>query len=74
MAAVADIPTYSPAQIAGFYAAMMKSDYVTKDQFNKNFFESWRDVMTHDERKLIRDIKHCDFSLMTVRRAGQPPC
>ena len=31
-------------QVAGFYAAMMKSDYVKKDVFNKNFMLSWREV------------------------------
>jgi hypothetical protein len=60
---------------------MMKSDYVKKEMFNKNFMISWREVrtslsvvcgtnkiqvMTKEERAHIKDLEKCDFSLMTV--------
>merc|ERR1719220_3146955 len=37
-----------------FYAKMLEHDYTSKDQFNLNFFSDWRDVMTHEEKKIIK--------------------
>jgi len=51
-------------EIAGFYAHMLDHDYVTKDVFNANFFKDWRSQMTPDERKIITDLKKCDFTQM----------
>ena len=31
-------------EVAGFYARMLEHDYVTKEQFNKNFFKDFRKV------------------------------
>ena len=43
---------------------MLDHDYTSKDTFNKNFFHDWREVMTKEERKLITDLKKCDFTKM----------
>jgi len=48
-------------EVMGFYARMLSHDYTTKDTFNKNFFEDWRAIMTHDEKKLITKLGKCDF-------------
>ena len=48
-------------EVAGFYARMIEHEYTTKDIFNKNFMEDWRKVMTDDERKVIKDLKKCNF-------------
>lgn len=49
-----------------FYAKMLTHDYTKKELFNKNFMEDWRNVMTDQERRLIRDISKCDFSEVNV--------
>eukprot|EP00124_Ichthyophonus_hoferi_P004154 Ihof_evm1s423 gene=Ihof_evmTU1s423 len=52
-------------EVAGYYAAMIRTDYATKDIFLDNFFKDWRDnFMTPQEKKLITDWKKCDFSKM----------
>ena len=50
--------------MAGFYARMLNHDYTTMDTFNKNFFNDWRKVMNSDERKMITDLKKCNFNNM----------
>ena len=47
--------------MAGFYARMIEHEYSSKDIFNNNFMEDWRKVMTDIERKLIKDLKKCNF-------------
>lgn len=47
--------------MAGFYARMIEHEYTSKDIFNKNFMEDWRKVMTDEERKIIKDLKKCQF-------------
>lgn len=49
-------------EVATFYAKMIEHDYITKDIFNKNFFKDWKKFMNSDEKKLIQDLKKCDFS------------
>lgn len=49
-------------EVAGFYAVMLKTDYIQKPVFNKNFFTCWKKTMTADERKILTDLKRCDFS------------
>ena len=41
------LPTYIPIaeEVAGFYAIMIKTDYVLNPVFNKNFFKDWYDIM-----------------------------
>lgn len=51
-------------QVASYYAKMLDHDYTSKEIFNKNFFEDWRKEMTNDERKIIKDLKKCDFKEM----------
>merc|ERR1712141_564504 len=49
-------------EVATFYGKMLDHDYTTKDIFNKNFMHDWRKIMSEEERKIIRDLKKCDFS------------
>ncbi|XP_076827555.1 DNA topoisomerase I, mitochondrial isoform X2 [Brachyhypopomus gauderio] len=49
-------------EVATFYAKMLDHEYTTKDTFQNNFFSDWREVMTEDERKLIRKLSKCDFT------------
>ena len=53
-------------EVMGFYAAMLRTDYVTDEKkaelFNKNFLADWRQEMTSEERKVIKDLKKCDFT------------
>ncbi|EGD78186.1 DNA binding/DNA topoisomerase type I [Salpingoeca rosetta] len=57
---------FEPAaeEVATFYAAMLERDYVKKPVFNKNFFADWKTTMTAQEKKDIKDLKKCDFSLI----------
>lgn len=48
-------------EVMSFYARMINHDYVTKEDFNRNFFTDWRKEMTDKERKLIKDLGKCDF-------------
>jgi hypothetical protein len=44
--------------VAGFFAAMVKTDYAQKPQFIKNFFDDWRtQFMSKEEKALITDFK-----------------
>ncbi|XP_017344819.1 DNA topoisomerase I, mitochondrial isoform X2 [Ictalurus punctatus] len=49
-------------EVATFYAKMLDHEYTTKENFQNNFFTDWREVMTEDERKLIKKLSKCDFS------------
>ncbi|KAJ3628678.1 hypothetical protein Zmor_003979, partial [Zophobas morio] len=51
-------------EVASFYATMITTDYSANPVFVKNFFNDWRTFMTHEEKKLIKSFKKCDFSLM----------
>ncbi|KAL9974220.1 hypothetical protein ACROYT_G011235 [Oculina patagonica] len=51
-------------EVASYYARMLDHDYTSKEIFNKNFFEDWRKEMTSEERKVIKDLKKCDFKEM----------
>jgi DNA topoisomerase I len=48
-------------EVMGFYAAMLRTDYVTdpvkSELFNKNFFSDWRKEMTDAERKKIKSLE-----------------
>lgn len=45
---------------------MLNHDYTTNDIFNKNFFNDWRKTMSSDEKKLITDLKKCNFRKMNT--------
>lgn len=49
-------------EVMTFYAKMLDHDYTKKEVFNTNFFNDWRKFMTEEERKLIKDLKKCDFT------------
>uniref|UniRef100_A0AC35TTJ7 DNA topoisomerase I n=1 Tax=Rhabditophanes sp. KR3021 TaxID=114890 RepID=A0AC35TTJ7_9BILA len=49
-------------EVATFYSKMLEHEYTSKPDFNRNFMEDWRSVMTPKEKELIKDIKKCDFS------------
>ncbi|TSK16099.1 DNA topoisomerase I, mitochondrial [Bagarius yarrelli] len=51
-------------EVATFYAKMLDHEYTTKEIFQNNFFTDWREVMTNDEKKLIRKLSKCDFSMI----------
>ncbi|XP_044267953.1 DNA topoisomerase 1 isoform X4 [Tribolium madens] len=51
-------------EVASFYSKMLDHDYTTKEVFNNNFFKDWRKVMTESERKLIKDLRKCNFKSM----------
>ncbi|XP_055841696.1 DNA topoisomerase 1 isoform X2 [Episyrphus balteatus] len=51
-------------EAATFYAKMLNHDYVTKKQFNENFFKDFRKTMTSKERDIIKDLKKCNFQEM----------
>eukprot|EP00041_Stephanoeca_diplocostata_P017174 m.341907 g.341907 ORF g.341907 m.341907 type:complete len:732 (-) comp20617_c0_seq1:58-2253(-) len=53
-------------EVAGFYASMQKTDYIQKKQFNDNFWKSWRELMTKEEKQHIQKLSLCDFSKMTT--------
>ncbi|CAB3408533.1 unnamed protein product [Caenorhabditis bovis] len=53
-------------EIATFYAAILDHDYTSKEQFNTNFFNDWRNNMTSKERETITDFKKCDFRNMAA--------
>lgn len=50
----------------GFYAAMLRTDYVTDEAksalFSKNFFKDWQNEMTKEEKAVIKDLKKCNFT------------
>lgn len=48
-------------EVMTFYAKMLDHDYTSKDMFNKNFFEDWRSVMTHEEKLKIEKLSKCKF-------------
>jgi len=49
-------------EVMTFYAKMLNHDYVTKEDFNRNFFHDWRKEMTNDEKQKIQDLGKCDFT------------
>ena len=51
-------------EVAGFYAVMLKTDYIAKAQFNKNFFGDWQKTMTAAEKAKLADLTKCDFTRM----------
>lgn len=51
-------------EVAGFYARMIEHEYASKDIFNRNFMEDWKKVMSDDERKVIKDLRKCNFKEM----------
>lgn len=58
-------------EVAGFYAAMLHSDYCTKEMFNKNFLFCWQKKMTKEERQTITNFKKCDFTVMQAHFSAQ---
>jgi len=58
-------------EVAGFYAGMLKRDYVTKKVFNDNFMKCWKDKMTKDEKAKITDLSKCDFGKIAAHIDAQ---
>lgn len=52
-------------EVATFYAKMIDTSFVKKSRFNANFFDDWKKFMTPNERKLIKNLKSCDFRPMS---------
>ncbi|CAG8523690.1 3283_t:CDS:10, partial [Dentiscutata heterogama] len=50
-------------EVASFYAAMLGTDYVTNETFNKNFFKDWIRVLKKSKNNPpIKDFEKCDFT------------
>jgi len=50
-------------EVATMYAAMIHTDYATKEIFRKNFMLSWRPLLKKtEEGKKVRDLSKCDFA------------
>ncbi|CAG8602219.1 21701_t:CDS:10, partial [Racocetra persica] len=50
-------------EVASFYAAMLGTDYVTNETFNKNFFKDWQKVLKKSKNNHpIKDFEKCDFT------------
>ena len=49
-------------EVATFYAALLNTDYVNNDIFNKNFIKDWQAILEESEEiPLIEDFEKCDF-------------
>jgi DNA topoisomerase-1 len=58
-------------EVATFYAAMLETEYVKNDDFNKNFFRDFKKVLNAslkpgDPPHTVQDLKQCDFSLIAA--------
>lgn len=51
-------------EVATFYAKMLTHDYTSKEKFNTNFFNDWRKAMTDKEKKIITELRKCNFKDM----------
>ncbi|KAF0437095.1 DNA topoisomerase 1 [Gigaspora margarita] len=54
-------------EVASFYAAMLGTDYVTNETFNRNFFKDWVKIIKKSKnnppiRDFERDFEKCDFT------------
>ena len=49
-------------EVATFYARMLDHDYTSREVFNNNFWQDWRQIMTEDETNIIKDFKKCNFT------------
>jgi len=56
--------TYSAEELATYFAQCLGSGYDKKELFIRNFWESWHEQMTQEERDVILDFRKCDFSLI----------
>ena len=52
--------TLEQEEVATMYASMLKTDYVAKPIFIKNFWAAFTRLL--GPRHVIQDLKHCDFS------------
>ena len=48
-------------EVASFYAIHLDNQHTQKPTFNKNFFDSFRSVMSAEERKKITKFRKCSF-------------
>ncbi|XP_056594567.1 DNA topoisomerase I, mitochondrial isoform X3 [Triplophysa dalaica] len=46
-------------EIATFYAKMLEHEYTTKDVFQKNFFNDWREVLKEEASRLLEEYGFC---------------
>jgi len=56
------ILSYSAEELATYFAQCIGSGYDQKELFIRNFWESWHERMSQQEREIIRDFRKCDFS------------
>lgn len=49
-------------EVATYYAAMLETDHVKNETFNRNFFRDWTKVLKKSGKdKVIKDLSKCDF-------------
>eukprot|EP00049_Salpingoeca_infusionum_P009425 m.157178 g.157178 ORF g.157178 m.157178 type:complete len:701 (+) comp14333_c0_seq1:111-2213(+) len=58
-------------EVATFYAQMLEREYIHKPQFNKNFMADWKTTMTPEEKKHIKSLSKCDFSIIHAHFCAQ---
>eukprot|EP00238_Polyblepharides_amylifera_P006978 CAMPEP_0196575034 /NCGR_PEP_ID=MMETSP1081-20130531/4604_1 /TAXON_ID=36882 /ORGANISM="Pyramimonas amylifera, Strain CCMP720" /LENGTH=793 /DNA_ID=CAMNT_0041893219 /DNA_START=114 /DNA_END=2495 /DNA_ORIENTATION=- len=51
-------------EIASMFAAMQDTDYATKSTFLKNFWHDFRNNMTPQNKKNLKSMELCDFTLI----------
>lgn len=54
-------------EVAGFFAALLETDYTRNETFVKNFFDDFRGVLERNKSRahgVIKDFSKCDFSPM----------
>ncbi|KAG9296437.1 hypothetical protein G9A89_015029 [Geosiphon pyriformis] len=54
-------------EVASFYAAMLNTEHLKNETFNRNFFEDWVAILKKSTknppiRNYDKDFKHCDFT------------
>ncbi|KAE9456471.1 hypothetical protein C3L33_11550, partial [Rhododendron williamsianum] len=53
-------PPYKPHGVATMYAVMLDTDYMTKDDFKKNFMNDWKKILGRNH--VIQRLEDCDFT------------
>ena len=59
-------------EVATMYAAMLTTDYVKKEAFQRNFMASWRPLLKKSEAgKPVKDLALCDFTAIAAHLDAQ---
>ena len=64
--------TTDQEEVATMYAAMLTTDYVKKEAFQRNFMASWRPLLKKSEAgKPVKDLALCDFTAIAAHLDAQ---